>query len=197
MLVLNNLILSRNPPCPRGHKRKEVLDNEELLNWHGVISLETGQYGKARDCFIALLNRESKHPMMRPVLLNNIAYANAFLGGDDLLEEADAFSTEAMSAISWIPAIQGTRGTVLVTMGRFDEGLPLLRESMSKAEHSYHKAQNACLIAEAESRCGNFSTARTYLEEARKLDPKCPLLLRAEAILHQAGREAEIIRLSV
>jgi hypothetical protein len=39
-------------------------------------------------------------------------------------------------------------------------------------------------------RCGietNLETALRYLEEARKLDPKCVLLKRAEAILQDAG----------
>ena len=73
----------------------------------------------------------------------------------------------------------------MVAMGRFDEGLPLPRESMAQAEEATHKAQNACLISEAESRCGNHSAARTYLEEARKLAPRCPLLPRVEAILDE------------
>lgn len=163
---------------------KSYPDNEALLSWRGVIALGLGEYGKARDCFLDLLNRESREPLMRPLMLNNIAYADALLGGEDLLDEADVFSQEAMSAMSWVPAIKGTRGTVLVAMGRFAEGLSLLRESMSQAELANHKAQNACLIAEAESRCGNRVAARNYLEEARKLDPRCPLLPRAEAIMH-------------
>jgi len=161
-------------------------DNEALLNWHGVIGLDLGEYGKARDCFLELLNRESRQPLMRPLMLNNIAYADALLGGEDLLKEADAFSQEAMMAMSWMPAIRGTRGTVLVAMGSFDEGLALLRDSMSQATQTNHKAQNACLIAEAESLCGNLIAARNYLEEARKLDPRCSLLPRTEAIIQQA-----------
>lgn len=165
---------------------KSYPDNVELLNWHGIIALGLGDYGKARDCFLDLLNRECREPLMRPILLNNVAYADSFLGGENLLKEADAFSQEAMTALSWVPSIRGTRGAVLVAMGRFDEGLPLLREAMSQVEHTNQKALNACLIAEAESHCGNLSAARTYLDEARKLDPRCPLLARAEAILHKA-----------
>ncbi len=163
-------------------------ENEELVNWKGVIALSFGEYGEARDCFLTLLNREGPESLMRPILLNNVAYADSFLGGEDMLKEADEFSREAMAAMNWIPAIRGTRGAVLVAMGKLDEGLTLLRDSMAQAEHSNHKAQNACLIAEAESRCGNLAAARTYLEEARKLDPKCPLLPRAEAVVDEANR---------
>ncbi|MEO5712356.1 MAG: site-2 protease family protein [Luteolibacter sp.] len=166
-------------------------DNEALLSWYGVITLELGKYDQARECFIRLLNRKNRQPLMRPLMLNNIAYANALVGGDDLLKEADAFSQEAMAAMSWMPAIRGTRGTVLVAMGRFEEGLPLLHESMSEATSPNHKAKNACTIAEAECRRGNLSAARMYLEEARKLEPSCSLLDRVESILN---REALVTR---
>jgi tetratricopeptide (TPR) repeat protein len=162
-------------------------ENEVLLNWYGVIAMDLGVYDKARECFLKLLHRESKQPLMRPLMLNNIAYANALLGGVDLLKEADAFSHEAMTAMSWMPAVRGTRGTVLVAMGRLEEALPLLHDSMSQAEIPSHKAQNACFIAEAECRRGNFDVARTYLEEARKLEPKCSLLSRAERTLREAS----------
>ncbi len=158
-------------------------DNEALLSWHGVIALELAEYEQARACFLELLNRESAQPLMRPVMLNNIAYADALIGGDELLKEADALSSEAMAAVSWMPAIKGTRGTVLAALGRYDEGIPLLQESMSQAESPNHKAQNACLIAEAECRRGKLDVARRYLEEARRLDPKCSLLSRAERAL--------------
>jgi tetratricopeptide (TPR) repeat protein len=162
-------------------------DNEMLLDLYGVVAIDLGEYDKARECFLGLLHRASKQPLMRPLTLNNIAYANAFLGGDDLLKEADAFSLEAMAAIGWMPAIMGTRGTVLAKMGRFEEALPLLNEAMSKEESPNHKAQSACLIAETECRRGNLDVAWTYLKEARRLDPKCSLLSRAEAALRGAA----------
>jgi membrane-associated protease RseP (regulator of RpoE activity) len=161
-------------------------DNMALLNWNGMIALGHGEYRTARHCFLTLLNRISQEPLTRAILLNNIAYANSFLGDEDLLKEADEFSLEAMAAMSWAPAIRGTRGAVLVAMGKFDEGLSLLRETMAQAEDPSHKAQNACLIAEGESRCGNISAARAYVEEARQLDPKCHLIPRVEAILGEA-----------
>lgn len=171
-------------------------DNETLLNWLGVIQLDLREYEPARECFQNLLHRDSKQPLLRPLMLNNIAYTNALLGGDELIKEADSLSQEAMAAIGWMPAVKGTRGTVLCALGRFDEGIPLLQESMAQAEQTNHKAQNACFIAEAEARRGNLVVARTYLEEARKLDPKCPLLKRAEAALGSHGQPQSTPRIS-
>jgi tetratricopeptide (TPR) repeat protein len=162
-------------------------DNETLLIWDGTIGLERMEYEKARECFLKLLHRDSKQPLMRPLMLNNIAYTNALLGGDELLKEADEFSQQAMTAVSWMPAVRGTRGTVLAAMGRFEEALTMLHEAMAQAESVNHKASNACMIAMAESRRGNFVVARNYLEEARKLEPRCSLLPRAETVLREAS----------
>lgn len=162
-------------------------DNETLLSWEGVIGLNLKEYERARKCFQKLLHRDSKQPLMRPLMLNNIAYTDALLGGDDLLKEADEFSQEAMTTIGWMPAVRGTRGTVLAALGRFEEALPMLREAMVQAESVNHKASNACMIAMAEARRGNCVVARNYLEDARKLEPKCYLLPRAEAVLREAS----------
>lgn len=159
--------------------------DENLSSWRGVLELDLGNYADARECFLGLLQSTSLPATARPILLNNIAYADALLDRHDLLEEADSFSEEAMTSMGWVPAIRGTRGTVLVAMGRLEEGLPLLRDSMAKATIPAHKAQNACLIAEAESRLGNASAARDYLAEARKLDAGCLLLARTESVVQR------------
>jgi len=161
-------------------------DNETLLSLDGMIELELMEYEKARECFIKLLHRDSKEPLMRPLMQNNIAYTNVLLGGDELLKEADEFSQAAMTAMSWMPAVRGTRGTVLVAMGRIEEALPMLHDAMMKAVSPSHKASNACIISIAEARRGNLELARNYLEEARKLQPKCSLLSRAETVLREA-----------
>ncbi len=162
-------------------------DNETLLNWDGIIGLELMEYEKARACFIKLLHRDSKQPLMRPLMLNNIAYTNALLGGDELLKEADEYSQAAMTSMSWMSAVRGTRGTVLVAMGRIEEALPMLHDAMVQADSPPHKASNACMVSIAEARRGNFDVARNYLEEARKLEPKCSLLSRAETVLREAS----------
>ncbi len=160
-------------------------DNETLLSWQGVVGLDLGEYQKARECFLKILQRDRKQPMMRPLMLNNIAYANALLGGDELLREADEFSQEAMTAMSWMPAVRGTRGTVLAAIGRLDEALPMLHDAMAQANSANHKASNACMVSMVEARRGNLDVARNYLDEARKLEPKCHLLSRAETVLRE------------
>jgi tetratricopeptide (TPR) repeat protein len=160
-------------------------DDELLLNLRGVIWVDLAKYEEARACFWVLLKRESKQPLMQPMMLNNVAYANALLGGEERLREADRFSTEAMKALGWMAAVRGTRGTVLAMLGRYEEARPLLHDAMNEATSAGNKAGNACLIAILETGAGNLEAARQYLAEAKKLDPKCHLLRRAEAAVHE------------
>ncbi len=162
-------------------------ENILLLNWRGILLIECRDYEAARDCFTKLLNREGNLPTVRGLMLNNIAYVDALLGGTDRLAEADRFSQEAMSLIGWIPAVKGTRGTTLLEMGRTEDALPLLRESMEQAENSSGKAQNACFISLGETRRGNLAESRKYLDEAKRLAPACFLLDRTEAALRKAS----------
>ena len=114
--------------------------------------------------------------------------AKFIAGGTNLLEEADHFSNEAMTVLSWMPPVRGTRGTVLAVLGRTDEGVPLLREAMQSNDTAHGKALNACMLASVEARRGNLPESRIYLDEARKLDPNCFLLDRAEDSLTEAER---------
>jgi tetratricopeptide (TPR) repeat protein len=141
--------------------------------------MEHQQYEAARDCFQVLLARKGNPPSVRALMLNNVAYADALLGGTERLAEADRYSQEAMSLIGWLPAVKGTRGTTLLETGKIEDALVLLRESMEHADSSSGKAQNACFISIGEARRGNLAQSRKYLEEAKKLMPNCFLLERA------------------
>ena len=166
-------------------------ENLLLMNLQGMLALERMEYETALACFNKLLTTQELQQGARGFLANNIAYVQALMGGAERLAEADKYSQEAMSLIGWLPAVKGTRGTVLLEMGRTDEAIPLLRESMQHAENLNGKAQNACFISIAEARRGNLDASRKYLQEATKLMPDCFLLERANRELQsQAARIA-------
>lgn len=150
-------------------------------NMQGVLQLALGQNQDARQTFIDLLETEDgKKPAMYYILLNNIAYLDALIGDPALFPEADEYSAKALKHLPWVSFIIGTRGTVLVEMGQLDEGIELLKKSMSLHVEKQGKALNACHLAIAEHRRGNHDAARKYLASARLLDPKCYLIPRAE-----------------
>ncbi len=146
-------------------------------NIQGIIQMARGEYGGSRQTFLQLLEtEEARAPGLHYILLNNIAYLDALLRDPSLLPEADQFSAEALKHLPWLPAITGTRGTVLVELGQLDEGIALLKRSMSLSPDKQAKALNACHIAIGELRRGNLEGARKYLVSAKTLDASCFLI---------------------
>jgi len=157
-----------------------------LLSSKGALLLEMGELEKALSILKhALSHVDGKQQVLRARLLNDIAYADVLYGGEECIKEADTYSKEAFDVIGWNAAIRGTRGAVLVAVGQVDEGISLLQESMEQTDVLNGKAQNACLLAEAEYLRGDPELAASYLEEAKKLDPKCILISRVECLLAQ------------
>ena len=160
-----------------------ALDNKSEIarNVLGIVQMARGDHQTSRETFQQLLETEAaKEPGLRYTLLNNIAYLDALLHDPTLLSEADQFSEEALKHLPWVPAVVGTRGTVLVELGKLEEGIPLLKKSMSLHTDKQGKAINACHVALAELRCGNLDEARKYLVSAKTLDPDCFLIPETE-----------------
>lgn len=157
----------------------------QLLNMSGILSLDRGDYAHAREQFMQLLQRESKLPGWRYIVLNNIAYSDALIGDPSLLPEADAYSEEVHRNIPWTAFAIGTRGTVLVEMGKYKDGIRLLTESIEKHEEPAGKALNACQLSITYARLGDYEQADKYLKLARQMDSRCSLLERATAELQK------------
>ena len=163
-----------------------ALDNQSgtARNILGIILMARRDYQASRETFVGLLgSADGKDPGLHYILLNNIAYLDALLRDATLLPEADQFSEEALQHLPWVPAVTGTRGTVLVELGRLEEGIDLLKKSMARHTEKQGKALNACHIAIGELRRGDFSAACAYLAIAKTLDPRCFLLPEVEAQL--------------
>ncbi|HSL45630.1 MAG TPA: site-2 protease family protein [Anaerolineales bacterium] len=150
----------------------------------GVIQMARREYRASRETFLQILETDAaKEPGLYNLLLNNVAYLDALLGDRSLLPEADQFSFEALKHLPWLPAVIGTRGTVLVELGQLEEGIATLKKSMAMHGDKQGKALNAGHIAIGELRRGDLNAARKYLATARTLDPKCFLLQDVEAQL--------------
>ncbi len=155
-------------------------ESQAALNTMGVILCSMASFEEARTVFSALLQRDDLSPATRLLYLNNVAWADVMLRDGQLLSEADRYSARAYGNMPWIPELMETRGTVLVELGRADEGLKLLLAAMDKrAGDTRARAFDACLLAMAERARGNHAACEQYIRLARQLDPKCPLLDRA------------------
>ncbi|MDB6029610.1 MAG: hypothetical protein JWM68_5833 [Verrucomicrobiales bacterium] len=157
--------------------------DRHLLMQNGLFLMDRGRLTEARELYTRLLTWPAMTPVLRALLMNNLAYADVLMAQDDLLPEADRCSQEAMAVLSAVPEIKGTRGAVLSALGRIEEGLPLLREALQTVSSPRSRAENACHISIAEARRGNRAIAETYLTEARTLNPECKLIERAESVV--------------
>jgi tetratricopeptide (TPR) repeat protein len=156
-------------------------NNVTLLAAKGHVLTYQKEFSDAREIFLHLLNLPNVHIHQRCYYTNNLAWVDALIGGNELIQEADKYSAEALENMPHVSHFKGTRGTVLVEMGRFDEGLKLLKEAMDSAMDSNSKALNACHISIAEQRRGNFEEGQKYAAIARSLDSDCILLDRLPA----------------
>jgi tetratricopeptide (TPR) repeat protein len=144
-----------------------------------------------------ILHRERRHEDARTIwrealgtatdsrqiamLKNNIAWATVLIGRDEELAEADQLSQQALAALPGSPPIAGTRAGVLIRLGRPGEALPLLALSDSALHDPHSRAYNKALAASALAALGRHDDAIRRLAEARRADPACELIPRAEA----------------
>jgi tetratricopeptide (TPR) repeat protein len=150
----------------------------------GILQMAGGEHQASRETFLQILEtEEAKEPGLHYILLNNVAYLDALLRDAALLPEADDYSSQAFQHLPWVPAVIGTRGTVLIELGQIEDGIALLKKSMSLNVDKQGKALNACHIAVGEFRRGNPGVARKFLATAKTLDPKCFLVPYVESLV--------------
>jgi hypothetical protein len=157
---------------------REVPGNHALNFARATYLVFENRLQEARQALLGLRNTLANDKAYFPLLLNNIAYVDALLGSPELLDEADDYSQQALSAAPCFVYFKGTRGLVLAQRGRFDDGIPLLKEALRDHPEKWGKAINACCLGIAAQQQGNLDESRSYFALARKLDPLCPLLDR-------------------
>lgn len=160
----------------------------------GIIQMARGEHHLSRETFLRLLETEdAKSPGLHYILLNNVAYLDVLLRDPSLLSEADRFSADAFKHLPWAPAVMGTRGTVLVELRQFDEGIALLRRSMSLHPDRQGKALDACHLAMSELRRGDPGAAQKYFASAKALDPNCMLIAQVEAEMAKCDAKKDLL----
>jgi tetratricopeptide (TPR) repeat protein len=165
---------------------KEFPCNKDILNNLGVLLLDEGQMEDSIKIFRELLGSSEVNDNTALLFKNNIAYVEALAGNKELLTEAAKLSKEVFEKAPWVPIFRGTRGTVLIEQGCYDQGLDLLKEAMSLEESPENKGACAYYIAIGEYRRGKVQEAQGYYEEARKLAPENWLLTKV-------GKELNLI----
>ena len=150
-----------------------------LASLVGIALVDAGSF--ARRVRLGRAGR-AQEPALRALMQNNVAFADFMLDADELQREADARCFRAL-ALPTFASVLGTRGSVLLWLGRPEEGLPLLERSFAAHEVPRDRATNACALSMGYHARGDARAASRWIDIARRLDPRCRLLDRAAAMI--------------
>jgi Flp pilus assembly protein TadD len=152
-----------------------------------LVHMRLANWREARDILVELLHGQCADP--RDEIKNNIAWSDLFLGDPALIEEADAYSQEALAASPGKVHFQGTRGAVLVCLGKLDEGIERLKAAYSRHGDRHSRACVALWLGIAEARRGNRAKAVEWVRLAEHEYPN-------HEMAAMAGAEVEAVEVA-
>jgi hypothetical protein len=151
-----------------------------------AILLESGRTQESIESARRYLGESGLEPQDRAMLQNNLAFALLVDQAPDL-SESDALSQAAMNFLPMLPAVIGTRGSVLVERGEYREGIALLTDRRHRLASRDNRATHQAFIALAWAGLGKPTEAANALERARQLSPKNIFIPRATQRVTEAA----------
>lgn len=179
---------------------RRITDEAEAMNsrsvvlrtWLGYRAIKDQGYVSARTIFRELVDEDrtmsvaglgQRDDVSRGIHLNNLAWCDLMLDDPALIEEALSSSAAAIDLLPGHPAIRGTRAFALIVGGRPREGIDLGHTAYAKTKEAGPKALQACVLAIGYARKWRFGQAQRWIDLARRADPNCSLLGRAQGEL--------------
>ena len=171
----------------RGLLRRAVERGDESAAFaETYVLMGDRRWREAADTIRDAVQAAPAHEYRYAILRNNLAWCRLLEGDAAVDSEADRASEEAYALLPQEPALAGTRGSVLVELGQYNEGIQLLRTSIANHVDATSRALNYCYLAIGEAGISNLDDARSSLRTAEQLDPNCDLLERAASRLAEA-----------
>lgn len=96
------------------------------------------------------------------------------------LEKADRWSAQALDLAGDIKTIQGTRGAILIELGRYSEGKQMLLPLTEPGNDIIDIAYSCCYIAKADYFLGNENQVKDWLIKAKQIGAAPRVLLRIQ-----------------
>jgi hypothetical protein len=152
--------------------------NLELRKFVASLHSSHGDWREAERMLREMLQEPPDSKSRTAELLDLLACLPLYTGCMDLLAEADAWTTEALNHVPNAITLKGTRGGVLVELGRLDEGIAMLNDVMKWSECPVDHAISAAYLAKAHAARENFGEARRWLAKAESIEPKHPVITR-------------------
>lgn len=131
--------------------------------------LEQGYVAEAVRLFLEVLDFERISDPEKAFVLDRLACIVAMQGYKKYLNDADKWSQEALRLASYSKTLKGTRGAILIELGRYDEGKQLLLPLIEAGNEALDIAISSCYIAKAEYFLGNIEKVNDWLANAKKM----------------------------
>lgn len=144
-----------------------------LRNSHALVMMDLARFEPARQVLRQLVGDPGASPNFLPLFKNNLAWVDAMLGDPRWIGEADELSLSVIRQMPRASWANGTRGAVLVRLGKFRSATETLTRAWATNQSARARAHNAAWLAAAQARLGNDRAAREWWETARSLDPDC------------------------
>ncbi len=112
------------------------------------------------------------HPKITPAYLQNTVdqYLSGRLKAGTVGPDCDRLSLKLLETSKNSITARGTRGSVLIDLGRIDEGKAILLEVLKQTNSPTDRVFSNAFLAIAEQRLGNVELARQYAQESARED---------------------------
>jgi hypothetical protein len=136
--------------------------------------LDHQRFDEAIALWNQLLNAENASDVERAYILDLLASIVINLGQKQYLTHADRWSREAMKLAGYSKTIQGTRGAILVELGKYEEGKRNLFPLTGPDNDPVDIAISSYYLAKADHHLGNSGQALVWLMQAEEVSKKVP-----------------------
>jgi hypothetical protein len=137
-----------------------------------------------------VLNNENIADSERAYILDTLASIVINHRQKQYLTQADGWSQEALRLAGYSKTIQGTRGAILIELGKYEEGKQMLFPLTEPDNDPIDIAISSYYLANAEHRLGNGEQAWRWLKQAEEAGKHAPDLSEMFASVKQELRES-------
>ncbi len=142
--------------------------------------LAQGYIEEAVKLLLEILDFEKISQLDRVLILDHLACTVAINGYKKYLNDADQWSKQSLEIASYSTTLKGTRGAILIELGRYDEGKQLLLPLTEPENDDIDIAVSSCYIAKAEYFLGNIETVNDWFVKANEIGVADSILKRIQ-----------------
>lgn len=146
--------------------------NLALQQTVGLLHCECGDIPRALTLWREILAKPGHSPQQLAELLDALSCLPIYYGRRDLLNEAEAWTREALRYVPGAITLKGTLSGILIELGRADEGVPLAREVIRRSDDAVDQAISHAYLAKASLARGDTAEAHRLLARAREIEPE-------------------------